>query len=379
MIPEIPTLSNEGRDETLQRLGNGDFGDYHEWRLLVSDALRDAGYDDDADEFWSCAGDDAVFWTTNPPQIGSDSNAASVYVCPAHGVKIIRKTCHLRICPDCARRAANRLLARFMPTIQETVHSHHPRYRFRKIVLTTPFCLTDPDAKAQYRRLKKCLLKVFDELLPKDWRSDQGYIVADEWGADGLKLHFHILFYGQWLDNRKANGYPLATAWRKVTGGDCEVVYIAGVSAERVEAEVVETLKYCVKFWKSDPETGDTKRLSPDSMVILHQVLKGERRVRSSGIFYRLNAVADRAPCCPVCSEELKRMTISEYNIWVITGWTPEEQTLYLRTGNKSPPPDLPGGKERPETDQQTSATLEQPTLSPDFLPSTPYQNNARA
>lgn len=372
-------MRNEGYNEALQLLGNGDFGDYHEWRLFVSDALRDAGYDGDADEFWACAGDEASFWTTTPPQLGADSNAARVYVCPAHGAKIIRKTCHLRICPDCARRAANRLLARYIPTIQEALHAHHHKYRFRKIVLTTPFCLTDSDAKAQYRRLKKCLQKVFDELLPKSWRKDQGYIVADEWGTDGLKLHFHILFYGQWLDNKIRNGYPLSTAWRKVTGGDCEVVYIAGVSAERVEAEVVETLKYCVKFWKSDPETGETERLSPDLMVILHHVLKGERRVRSYGIFYRLNVLSDRRPSCPVCSEELTRMTICQYNIWAITGWMPAEQKLYLRTGNKSPPPDTSGDGGRSENDQHTAAQPQQTRLSPAFHPSTPYQNNALA
>jgi hypothetical protein len=367
MIPEFPPARNVADDATLQRLGNGDFGDYHEWRLLVSDAVRDAGYSDDADEFWSCAGDEASFWAAVPLELGADARATRAYVCPAHGAKIIRKTCHLRVCPDCARRAANRLLARFMPKIQETLDRHHPRLRYRKIVLTTPFCLTDSDAKAQYRRLKKCLNTVFDALLPKGWRKDQGYIVADEWGPDGLKLHFHILFYGQWLDNRKANGYPLATAWRTVTGGDCEVVYVSGVRAERVEAEVVETLKYCVKFWKTDPETGATVRLSPESMVILHQVLKGERRVRAYGIFYRLNAVADRCPSCPVCSEELTRMTLDEYNIWVITGWMASEQRLNLRTGNKSPPPDLLGGKERSLSATKYSPKLEQPTLSPEF------------
>lgn len=367
------------RNATLQRLGNGEKGDYHEWRLLVSDALLDAGYEDASDEFWACAGQKASFWTATPLQLGSDVGANRVYVCPAHGAKIVRRTCHLRVCPDCARRAANRLLARFMPKIQETLHLHHSRHRYRKIVLTTPFCLTDLDAKAQYRRLKKCLLKVFDELLPKNWRKDQGFIVADEWGADGHKLHFHILFYGQWLDNRKANGYPLATAWRKVTGGDCEVVYIAGVSAERVEAEVVETLKYCVKFWKADPDTGRAVRLPPSLVVILHRVLCGERRVRSYGIFYRLNFDDVRCPECPVCSQELVRVTVSEYNIWVITGWMPGMQALYLKTGNKSPPPDGPGGKERSAIGHQSASKPEQLALSPDFLPSNAYQNSTRA
>lgn len=368
MIPEKERPGNQDYDATLQRLGNGAYGDYHEWRLWVSDALRDTGYNADADEFLACSCDDATFWTTSPFQIGADTDAIRAYVCPDHGAKVVRKTCHLRICPDCARREANRLLARFMPKIQACLHAHNSNFRFRKIVLTTPYSLDSPDAKEQYARLKKAIPKVFDFLLGKNWRKKQGFLVADEWGADGLKLHFHILFYGQWISNKLRDGYPLSAAWRAITGGDCEVTYIAGVSAERVEMEVVETLKYCVKFWKTDPGTGDVCRLSPELMVVLHEMLKGQRRVRAYGIFYRLPVLDDLSPQCPDCGQELVRMTISQYNVFLVTGWLPSEQTLYLRTGNKSPPDTLVDGWEAPEPAKQIFAEPVQLPLSPDFL-----------
>lgn len=349
MITDCRSGSNPNCDETLQLLGNGERGDYHEWRLLVSDELRGAVDDKTADSFWDCAADNASFSAPHTFPVPEKRNIVRVYVCQEHGVKVVRETCHLRICPDCARRAANRLLARFSPVFEDLVNAHHPRFRFRKIVLTTRISLHAPDVASEYRRLRKSIPKMFDVLLPGGWRRNQGFIVADEFGETGEKLHFHILFYGQWIDNKKRNGFPLSSAWRKITGGDCEVTYIAGILAEGLHAELMETLKYVCKFWKRDPDTGEVARLSPTSMVALHKLLKCQRRVRTYGLFYRVPVAVDRRPECPDCGCTMERMTAIEYNIWLSTGWLPPEQSLYLRTGNKSPPTARSGGGEHPE------------------------------
>jgi hypothetical protein len=367
MIADKQRESKVRNNELLQLTGNGDYAEYHEWRLLCSDAFRDAGFADLADKFWSCAADNSSAWFDNHPILPDDPTIAHIYVCKEHGVRVLRKTCYSRICPDCARRRVSELIARFMPEFEKLIHAHHSRFRFRKIVLTTPYSLTSPDAVEQYNRLRSAIPDMFDKLLPDGWRKNQGFIVSDEFGPDGLKLHFHILFYGQWLDNKAAKGYPLASTWREVTGGDCEVVYIAGVRGEDILGELMETLKYCVKFWETDPDTGEVKRLSPALMVALHKLLKGRRRVRSYGIFRNVPPPPDRPVCCPVCHEEMERVSREVYEVFVVTGWLYAEQKLYLRTGDKSPPQVMPGNGDRRKPECPALPEAYQPPLSEEF------------
>lgn len=344
MIADCGLGRKPDNDSVLPRTGNGERGDYHEWRLSVSDALRDAGHENDADAFWDCAADNASFSASHSFSLPEKSNIVRVYVCEAHGVKVVRKTCHLRVCPDCAKREANRHLAKYEPVFEDLLHQHHDCFRFRKIVLTTPLSLHDPDIVEKYREFRNSIPDMFDALLPNNWRKNQGFIVSDEFGPCGEKLHFHILFFGQWIDNKERNGFPLSSAWRKVTGGQCQVVYIGGVDAKDLIGELIETLKYVCKFWKTDPDTGEVVRLAPEHVVTLHSLLKRQRRVRSYGIFNRVPAPPDRPPTCPDCGEEMHRWTVIQYNIWLSTGWTPEIQSLNLRTGNKSPPKRGSGG-----------------------------------
>jgi hypothetical protein len=233
--------------------------------------------------------------------------------------------------------------------MEELSHAHHGKYWFRKIVLTTPYALDAPDAKAQYRRLKKCVVKLLDRMLPKDWRKSQGAIVADEFGPNGRKLHFHVLFYGQWLDNRGGNGWPLASAWQAVTDGDCTVAWVGGVKVEDAETELVETVKYCVKFWGKNEETGDPVRLPPALMVALHELLRGQKRVRTYGIFYNLPSAPDRPVTCPVCGREMERMSWDVYRTFKETGWLYADQVLNLRTADKSRAPPVPEDNLTPE------------------------------
>ncbi len=367
MITDHSLDCNSNNNGTLPLTGNGARGDYHEWRLLVSDALRDAGHENDADSYWDCAADNASYSAPHTYSLPAKSNIVRVYVCEEHGVQVVRKTCKLRVCPDCAKRRSNALVERFTPVFDDLLHAHHDRFRFRKIVLTTSLSLHDPDVAAQYRRFRKAVVLMFDKLLPSGWRKNQGFIVSDEFGENGLKLHFHILFYGQWIDNKERKDYPLSSAWRQVTGGDCEITYISGIDGKDLLTELRETLKYVSKLWKTDPDTGQVVRLPPDCVVALHTLLKSQRRVRTYGIFQRVPAVADRHPECPDCGCAMHRWNVMQYNIWLDTGWVPSEQTLFLRTGNKSPPNGLPDGGESPALVTPGRSKPIQPPLSEKF------------
>lgn len=332
----------EKTDQRQQIAYDGPKGDYHEWRLLVSDALRDAGYITDADSFWDCAADQPTYFIPHHRTLPDDTDTKSLYVCLSdrnHRVKAVRCTCHLRICPDCAKRASARLLARYMPKCRELILRRSTRYQFRKVVLTTDLDLRSPDVAIQYQKLRKLVPKLFDSLLLDTWRYNQGVIVSDEFGPEGHKLHFHVIFYGSWLENRAGYEKTISSEWSRLTDGHGEITWIGLVKPADVENEVVEALKYATKFWKSDTD-GNVIRLDPELVVILHELLDGVRRVRSYGIFYKLPAPADRDPVCPDCQSPVLRLSVTEWNIFAQSGWLPDEQSLHLRLGNKSPPTD---------------------------------------
>lgn len=340
---------------------NGESADYHEWRLEVMTALEDAGYEKESEAFWSCAADNASSYITRKIKVPEGSNTKAVYVCtsdPKHQAKTVRCTCHLRICPDCARRASARLISRYVPHILHYSEKIHPRFRLRKIVLTTPIELTDPNCPSLVRSYLKAVPKMFDRLLPKKWRSEQGFLLAAEFGPNGHKLHFHVLFYGQFLSNKAKDGFPLATAWNAVTGGTCKVAHISAVPKEKAESAIIEVVKYTTKFSKQDAD-GNIHRFEPSLIPALVEVLKGTRRVRSYGIFYGIPDVEFKPLTCPDCGSPVHRWCPSEWNIYVETGWTPEEfevvksggdSSLILIPGNKS-------GKDPPVSKPETSGT----------------------
>lgn len=296
------------------------------WRTEVQKHLEAAGHYIDAEAFGRCAADKARVYTQE--KIGKDSHITGVFACPDQCECVVcRETCHLRICPECCRRAGARLVARYLPVMQK---QHRPGHRYRKIVLTTPIDLRQPDVKEEIKRLRKCVSKLFDKILPKNWRKTCGYVVGDEFGPTGHKLHFHILIYSPFIDNRREAGKPLETAWRKVTGGQCQVVFIQEVPRFKLDTELQETLKYVVKFSKS--VNGKTVKVEPYLMVVLHAALKRTRRVRSYGIFYNIPIEDDDTPvlACRVCGKEMIRTCAREWNAQI------EKTALQFRIGNKS-------------------------------------------
>lgn len=329
-------------------------GEYIRWRLRVSDAYRKAGMPDDAKNFEDCSDPSQFFFLKMgdemPPQ------AINAVVCssdPAHLSKAICPSCQLRTCPDCAHREASRLLARYMPTMQQYVERpFRPDWKFRKFVFTTGISLLDDDVRGQVKALYASLRKVFETALKARYQgpiaiSDVGILVDHEFGPNGTKVHFHGIYYGPWIEQE-----DLSRLWATLTGWN--VVRIYGIGKSKLGGDlasaVAEVLKYTTKFWKRE-KSGKVVFVEPDLVPILHKVLHGTRRVRSWGLFYGIQQPEEQV-FCPDCGAPLALLSRTEWDAWSQTGWTPLELTKVLRGdsllslihGNKSPPIALPIG-----------------------------------
>jgi hypothetical protein len=335
---------------------------YIGWRKEVTAMLLEYGLDKQARLFYDCA-EHPKRWIPSDRKT-LHSNAATVWLCsedPTHPAAMFMSTCDLRICPDCAARQTARLAARYIPKAIE-LSKVGGRYHLRHIVFTTPIELTSDTPEkinAEIERLSRLprqtldLLQEQGELENEHWKTF-GCIQSAEFGTDGLKLHFHVIQYGDYIPQKK-----LSEAWMHVTGGLADVVYIRAIkttSPEDTANDVIETLKYSVKFWKTDKKTGQVHYLPANVMPHLLLTLKGLRRIRSWGCFYGLPKPKKEPFCCSECNKEMERIGCENWYLWIEHGATGEqirawkrESLLHLKLANKShfsgpdgnkPPPD---------------------------------------
>jgi len=317
---------------------------YQQWRNEVYETLYDAGMERVADDWLACSTNFATF-ELSPNDEKLPDSVKSVYVCsdhPEHYAKAVLFTCHCRACPDCARRETARLLARYMPKVDELAKKNSRRLAFRHIILTTPIDLEHPNLKFHLNKFLAAVPKVFpllqkydkdgnaSPLLPENWRAKQGYILTAEFGSEGHRLHFHVFWYGQYIPQEE-----LSRVWENVTGSLASVVYIRLVGFKEATDKLAEQVKYVCKFWTRDKETGIVEYFPPRLVPVLLDVLRGVRRVRSYGVFYGIKEI-ERESICPHCNMPLNRWSPGEWSIFAQTGWTPDEAELNLIPGNKS-------------------------------------------
>jgi len=339
------------RDNSIKRSSRS--GEYLRWRVNVADAYRAAGMVDEGDAFEQCSDPSHFFMLSPGDELPVE--AIKVVVCsdhPDHLSKGICPSCQLRTCPDCAHREAARLLARYMPTLQQYFRvPYRPGWKFRSVVFTAGVSLHDGDVRQQVKHLYTSVRKVFENALKSRPQgavaiSDTGILLAHEFGPNGLKLHIHGLYYGPWLDQP-----VLADLWQRYTGW--QVVYISGVGKSKeidnLEDAVAEVVKYTTKFWKRE-KSGKVVFVDPKIVPVLHKVIEGTRRVRTWGLFYDIQEVEEKA-ACPTCGAPLALLSRLEWDAWSQTGFKPDELRAALRGdvllnsihGNKSPPwePDI--------------------------------------
>lgn len=285
------------------------------WRNEIADSLAAFGFSTDAQEYRSC---------------GDPTLTRYVKVCshdPAHFNRAIGHSCHLRVCEYCARRESARILKRYLPHFQAAAESHHASYRLRHIVLTTNYNLRDLDISAKYRIGWKAVNVLFDRLLGKGWESSgRGTFTGAEFGAEGQHLHFHVLAYCEYLPQDQ-----ISKEWAKLTG--CPVVWVRAVRG--IKKALKEVIKYA----------GKLTELDPDDIARLHAVIKGTRRIRTRGLFYKVPQLPkmEEAKICKKCGAPIENWQPDRFSVWQKNhDHAAADSSLHLILGNKSdlPPPD---------------------------------------
>lgn len=311
--------------------------DYAQWRRDVASELDHAGMVDEAELWRECQSGTSIWTAHDTPTL--PEHVKRLVVCatePSHHMKALHASCDLRACPDCAERESARLMHRYADHIIDQSRKAPKTYGLRHIVLTSPYSLQSV-APAEFRRFMGNVSLLFDLLASKNpnfrkWRQKQGVLAAAEFGESGYRLHVHIIHLGPYIPFAL-----LRDCWEQVTGGVCLNVWVGGIRGPKqgVENKIIEALKYSVKFFKRDSE-GNVIALDPELVPQLLTVLKGSRRVRSYGLFYRLPEPIERESRCPVCGGETSLWGRADYEIWSHTGWGPAEacEALILKPAN---------------------------------------------
>lgn len=277
---------------------------YAAWREVVANRLSDAGRWSESVNFRDC---------------GKLFGNFQVLVCDAdvtHQARALPFTCHLRYCPDCERRNQARQVAKYTPILKDIAEqSDRPGWSLKKIELTTSYSLLASNAAElfasawmDFERWQQLTFKFLlaHELTQAEIRRDRvdlkqhgvGSLVSAEFGETGLKLHFHILAYMPWLDKNKSS-----ELWMEATGGQAYITYIRQIDYHDVEDAVREQVKYVTKF----------NQLSPQLVLKLADVLDGQHRLRTYGVFWGAKKVDPPACTCPSCQEKISIIRVREY------------------------------------------------------------------
>lgn len=279
-----------------------------------------------ADRWLSCS-DKFVTRLKPSPDAKLPAHSQKVYVCSAnhqHEAEIYSQSCDLRICPDCARMHSARLVARYLPKCQDLMHDHETSFRFRTIMFSLPYALTEPDIREKLISGFEQVYEVMDSLMSSrcSWKEKQGFIVTSEFGEKGMKLHYHVIHYGQYLDQSE-----LSRAWNKATGGAAQVVFVRGFPYQglTVEQTLKEVLKYATKFYSKDKITGLVTYLPAQLMPLLAQAIDRTRRVRAYGVFYNLPEPVRSDHLCNTCQAPMRAIPVDYFVTFCNTGFLPLE------------------------------------------------------
>lgn len=302
--------------------------DYRQWRDAVAALLQEKGFFDEAERWDYCDHSPRYKINRNQPEL--PPNAEAVWVCSAsseHDAVLFSASCDNRCCPDCAHRETARLLARYLPAIDKQMRLH-PEYRLRTLTLTRSIQLGDKDfgkiASEGFKLIQKAML----EVVGPNWNKEGAGLLANwEVGPKGLKLHYHCVYLGEWVDQKR-----LSNTWKELTGGDF-VVWVKAVKHNDGDWQgaVIETLKYATKFYKEDKTTGKRIYLPVELTVELMVALKNTRRIRSYGSFYSLDEQVERVFCCGDCGSKMVNLGLNYWQIWVETGFTEGGWKLAIR------------------------------------------------
>lgn len=332
---------------------------YRQWRDAVAQILQEKHFFKEAERWDYC--DNSPRYIIDRNKVEVPPSAETAWVCSAasdHDAVLFSSSCDFRICPECASKHTGRLLRRYLPVIKQLMATH-PTHRLRTLTFTRSISLEHADfgqiATDGFELIQKAMRKV----VGANWNKEGAGLLANwEVGPNGLKLHYHAIYFGPWVDQKQ-----LSDAWKELTDGDFRVwVSMVKHNEGDWQGAVIETLKYATKFYKEDKVTKERTFLDPALTVKLFMALKNTRRIRSYGSLYRLGEEEEHPFLCADCGAKMINIRIEYFQVWRETGFTPEgwkeairDSLLLLRTANKSPPketktdkPDLPQARMLP-------------------------------
>lgn len=219
--------------------------------------------------------------------------------------RYIPRSCNLRICPKCAEKQAQRFRTRYGKMLDWVFDNCRPGWSVKLITLTTSISIDD-FSPGFAGKLMHCAMLLAEELIL--CHDGAGVIVCIEVGEHGGKFHVHMIAYCPYIHQ-----HTLSERWAKHSDGD----YIVDIRRMwNTGATVSEGLKYITKF----------VNLSPWRLWMLHNALKGTRRVRSRGLFYMhpqnplrdaLERDCENGCECPECGSEMDVLPEQVFVHWI--------------------------------------------------------------
>ncbi len=216
--------------------------------------------------------------------------------------------CRSRICDDCGRAYFGSIVERFQEVVKVMMVNKRKGYYCGLLTLTVTtdrFAGRMPDRAdiARLYRESTAFMRLFCGRYAgtftksgkvredrKRWRG-AGSISTIEVGQDNNNLHLHAVVYMPYT--------PLSImrdAWKRITGDS----YRVGLERAR---SVKNVTRYILKYITKPPETDSFDHLAQYAWMI-----KGTRRLRSSGMFYNHLVMPKKKKlrcCCPYCSGRL--------------------------------------------------------------------------
>jgi len=303
---------------------------------------------------------------------------------PDHFLKHVIHSCHLRICPECARREHRRLVALWRPLLKDAIATAPKYFHASHIVFTTAQSIHDDDIGEHFGPSISAVdktIKLYFESLRKVARYE---IRKSEWvdnkasarrlnlflkaaramqtDAVARKLRSRLLLLrrqnkGWWFNRIRRKlaagaslkamgiGYLLGAEFGEKSQHlhmhvfyfgpylehdllvqiwqqvtGAKVIFFNGGMA--LESAVEEVLKYATKL----------TTLAPELVPKLHRILEGHRRIRAYGLFHGMTVKGEKLCTeCPACGSQLVFWSEEQYAVWVESNIE-----IILKTGNKS-------------------------------------------
>jgi hypothetical protein len=194
--------------------------------------------------------------------------------------------CGLRFCDQCAPKLEAQLFSRYAPPLVAYLGGQVGRagYVLARINFTLRASGQAPTAE-EIRAFNKSIRRFFQGLFPKGtvfgvvWIDEFGYEIrgrSRSRKAGGFNLHAHGIYFGLYLDWRRARDL-----WREITNGSTGF-WISEIKGWRKDPErgIKRALQHHLKYVHKVPAA------TPERVATFEKAFNDVRRVHSMGVFY---------------------------------------------------------------------------------------------